>query len=211
MVDLRVRIGKLDLAYPTLMGSGCYGTGEEFEPFVDLGRVGGVVLKSVTRAPRLGNATPRLVQTPAGLLNAIGLQNPGHRLVFAARRREIRKTPVQNHRQRCRLFRRRLRLRCAAARGAQRNSRAGSEHFLSERRARRRNVRVRSATNRARRKSSAFDDRQDAHRQTFAERHRHRRDRARSARRGRRCAGRHQHGARHGRSTWTRGSRGWEM
>ena len=76
-VDLSVRIGKLDLPYPTLMGSGCYGSGEEFAPFVDLSRIGGVVLKSVTRAPRLGNPTPRLVQTPAGMLNAIGLQNPG--------------------------------------------------------------------------------------------------------------------------------------
>lgn len=76
-VDLSVRIGSLELAYPTLMGSGCYGSGEEFEPFIDLSKIGGVVLKSVTRAPRLGNPTPRLVQTPAGMLNAIGLQNPG--------------------------------------------------------------------------------------------------------------------------------------
>lgn len=76
-VDLGVRIGSLDLPYPTLMGSGCYGSGEEFAPFVDLSQIGGVVLKSVTRAPRLGNQTPRLVQTPAGMLNAIGLQNPG--------------------------------------------------------------------------------------------------------------------------------------
>jgi dihydroorotate dehydrogenase (NAD+) catalytic subunit len=75
--SLGVRIGKLDLPYPTLMGSGCYGSGEEFAPFVDLTRIGGVVLKSVTRLPRLGNPTPRLVHTPAGMLNAIGLQNPG--------------------------------------------------------------------------------------------------------------------------------------
>jgi dihydroorotate dehydrogenase (NAD+) catalytic subunit len=75
--DLSVRIGSLNLAYPTLMGSGCYGSGEEFEPFVDLSKIGGVVLKSVTRAPRTGNPTPRLVPTPAGMLNAIGLQNPG--------------------------------------------------------------------------------------------------------------------------------------
>ncbi|HLI96153.1 MAG TPA: dihydroorotate dehydrogenase [Candidatus Baltobacteraceae bacterium] len=77
VVDLSVTIGSLELAYPTLMGSGCYGSGEEFAPFVDLSKIGGVVLKSVTRAPRLGNQTPRLVQTPAGMLNAIGLQNPG--------------------------------------------------------------------------------------------------------------------------------------
>ena len=75
--SLRVKLGKLDLAYPTLMGSGCYGSGEEFAPFVDLHKIGGVVLKSVTRQPRLGNPTPRLVHTPAGMLNAIGLQNPG--------------------------------------------------------------------------------------------------------------------------------------
>lgn len=72
-----VTLGKLELAYPTLMGSGCYGSGEEYAPFADLGKIGAIVLKSVTRHPRLGNATPRLVHTPAGMLNAIGLQNPG--------------------------------------------------------------------------------------------------------------------------------------
>ncbi len=75
--SLAVTLGKLRLEYPTLMGSGCYGSGEEFAPFADLTQIGAVVLKSVTRLPRLGNPTPRLVHTPAGLLNAIGLQNPG--------------------------------------------------------------------------------------------------------------------------------------
>ena len=75
--NLGVKLGKLELKYPTLMGSGCYGSGEEYAPFVDLSKLGGVVLKSVTRLPRIGNPTPRLVHTPAGLLNAIGLQNPG--------------------------------------------------------------------------------------------------------------------------------------
>lgn len=59
------------------MASGCYGTGEEFAPFADLTKVGAIVLKSVTRLARLGNAMPRIVHTPAGMLNAIGLQNPG--------------------------------------------------------------------------------------------------------------------------------------
>jgi dihydroorotate dehydrogenase (NAD+) catalytic subunit len=81
MVNLRpslaTKLGKLELPYPTLMGSGCYGTGEEFAPFADLRKVGAIVLKSVTRLPRLGNATPRIVHTPSGMLNAIGLQNPG--------------------------------------------------------------------------------------------------------------------------------------
>ncbi len=77
MVSLGVDLGKLRLAVPTLMGSGCYGSGEEFAPFVDQRTIGAIVLKSVTRLPRLGNPTPRLVHTPAGMLNAIGLQNPG--------------------------------------------------------------------------------------------------------------------------------------
>jgi len=75
--DLSVSIGALQLTAPTLMGSGCYGSGEEYAPFVDLVGIGGVVLKSVTRLPRTGNPTPRLVPVAAGLLNAIGLQNPG--------------------------------------------------------------------------------------------------------------------------------------
>jgi dihydroorotate dehydrogenase (NAD+) catalytic subunit len=75
--DLSVSLGALRLSFPTLMGSGCYGSGGEYAPFVDLAGLGGVVLKSVTREPRLGNPTPRLVTTPSGLLNAIGLQNPG--------------------------------------------------------------------------------------------------------------------------------------
>ena len=74
---LSVKLGKLELAYPTLMGSGCYGSGEEYSPFVDLERIGAVVLKSVTRRPRLGNPGPRIISTPGGMLNAIGLQNPG--------------------------------------------------------------------------------------------------------------------------------------
>ncbi|HTU80559.1 MAG TPA: dihydroorotate dehydrogenase [Candidatus Acidoferrales bacterium] len=75
--SLAVRLGKLELPYPTLMGSGCYGSGDEFASFLDLTKIGAVVLKSVTRLPRIGNPAPRLVHTPAGMLNAIGLQNPG--------------------------------------------------------------------------------------------------------------------------------------
>jgi dihydroorotate dehydrogenase (NAD+) catalytic subunit len=74
---LAVRIGRLELPFPTLGASGCYGSGEEYAPFIDLSQIGGVVLKSVTRHPRLGNSTPRLAHTPGGMLNAIGLQNPG--------------------------------------------------------------------------------------------------------------------------------------
>jgi dihydroorotate dehydrogenase (NAD+) catalytic subunit len=75
--DISARLGTLTLSVPTLMGSGCYGSGEEYAPFVDLAQLGGIVLKSVTRWPRLGNDAPRLVPVASGLLNAIGLQNPG--------------------------------------------------------------------------------------------------------------------------------------
>jgi dihydroorotate dehydrogenase (NAD+) catalytic subunit len=75
--SLTTKLGRLELAYPTLMGSGCYGSGEEFAAFADLSRIGAIVLKSVTRLPRIGNPMPRIVHTPAGMLNAIGLQNPG--------------------------------------------------------------------------------------------------------------------------------------
>jgi dihydroorotate dehydrogenase (NAD+) catalytic subunit len=75
--SLAAKLGKLSLPYPTLMGSGCYGSGEEFAPFADLRKIGAIVLKSVTRLPRLGNPMPRIVHTPGGMLNAIGLQNPG--------------------------------------------------------------------------------------------------------------------------------------
>ena len=75
--SLATNLGGLLLSAPTLMGSGCYGSGEEYAPFIDLASIGGVVLKSVTRLPRLGNDAPRLVPVASGLLNAIGLQNPG--------------------------------------------------------------------------------------------------------------------------------------
>ncbi|MBV8489639.1 MAG: dihydroorotate dehydrogenase [Candidatus Eremiobacteraeota bacterium] len=75
--SLSVTIGRIELEYPTVTLSGCYGSGDEFASFTDMTKLGAVVLKSVTRLPRLGNPTPRLVHTPAGMLNAIGLQNPG--------------------------------------------------------------------------------------------------------------------------------------
>jgi dihydroorotate dehydrogenase (NAD+) catalytic subunit len=75
--DLSTSLGGLRLSVPTLMGSGCYGSGEEYASAVDLAKLGGIVLKSVTRLPRLGNSPPRLVPVASGLLNAIGLQNPG--------------------------------------------------------------------------------------------------------------------------------------
>lgn len=76
-VDLAVEIGDLHLNNPILTASGTFGYGEEFSPFLDLGRLGGVVTKGLSPQPREGNPPPRIVETPSGMLNAIGLQNVG--------------------------------------------------------------------------------------------------------------------------------------
>lgn len=76
-VDLSTDIGALALANPIATASGCFASGREMDRFVDVGGIGAVVVKSVTRAPRKGLPTPRMVETPSGMLNAIGLQNPG--------------------------------------------------------------------------------------------------------------------------------------
>ena len=75
--NLAVNIGGLALPNPVLVASGTFGFATEYAPFLDVNRLGGVVLKGVTLAPREGNPPPRLTETPAGLLNAIGLANPG--------------------------------------------------------------------------------------------------------------------------------------
>jgi dihydroorotate dehydrogenase (NAD+) catalytic subunit len=62
---------------PVMTGSGTFGYAEEFEKYFDLNRLGAVVVKTITRLPRAGNPPPRVVETPAGMLNAIGLQNVG--------------------------------------------------------------------------------------------------------------------------------------
>ncbi len=75
--NLTVDIAGLRLKNPVLTASGTFGFGSEYAPFVDLNRLGGIVVKGLTLEPRLGNPPPRMVETPAGILNSIGLQNPG--------------------------------------------------------------------------------------------------------------------------------------
>lgn len=77
MVDLSVNIGELKLKNPVLTASGTFGYGEEFSDFIDLNRLGGFVVKGTTLNPREGNPYPRMVETPSGMLNAVGLQNKG--------------------------------------------------------------------------------------------------------------------------------------
>ena len=74
---LAVSLGPLRLANPVLVASGTFGYGRELAGLVDLQRLGGIVTKTVTLKPRPGNPPPRIVETPAGMLNAIGLQNVG--------------------------------------------------------------------------------------------------------------------------------------
>jgi len=77
MADLRTTVGTLELSTPVLTASGCAAAGRELSAFVDLRRIGGVVTKSIMAHPRSGRATPRMVETPSGMLNSIGLQGPG--------------------------------------------------------------------------------------------------------------------------------------
>ena len=77
MTDLRVRLGPLELANPIVTASGCFSSGREIDRFFDIAHLGAVVVKSVTLEPRHGLPTPRMTETASGMLNAIGLQNPG--------------------------------------------------------------------------------------------------------------------------------------
>jgi dihydroorotate dehydrogenase (NAD+) catalytic subunit len=82
VVDLSVQIGALTLGNPLIAASGCFGYGTEYADIVDLRELGGVAVKGLFLAPREGHAPPRIVETPAGMLNAIGLQGIGvHRFV----------------------------------------------------------------------------------------------------------------------------------
>jgi len=76
-VDLSTSIGSLRLPAPTMTASGCAAAGAELAPYLDLSELGAVVTKSVMRRARSGRATPRMAETPSGMLNSIGLQGPG--------------------------------------------------------------------------------------------------------------------------------------
>ncbi len=77
MVNMGVRLGSLSLANPVLTASGTFGYGTEFADFMDLGKLGGIIVKGTTLNPRTGNPYPRMAETPSGMLNAVGLQNKG--------------------------------------------------------------------------------------------------------------------------------------
>ena len=77
MADLSVNIGNLRLSNPVMTASGTFGYGKEFEDFVDLEKIGGIIVKGTPLNRREGNPYPRMAETPMGMLNAVGLQNKG--------------------------------------------------------------------------------------------------------------------------------------
>lgn len=77
MIDTSVNLGGVLLKNPVMTASGTFGSGEEYSEFVDLNQLGAIVTKGVASVPWAGNPTPRIAETNGGMLNAIGLQNPG--------------------------------------------------------------------------------------------------------------------------------------
>src|SRR6476619_6330917 len=76
-VDMTARLGGLELPNPVLTASGCAAAGRELDQFFDVSALGAVVTKSIMVGPRSGRPTPRMAETPSGMLNSIGLQGPG--------------------------------------------------------------------------------------------------------------------------------------
>ena len=75
--DMRVNLCGVELKNPVVTASGAFGFGHEYAAFYDLARLGGIGTKGLTPAPREGNRAPRIAETPMGILNSVGLQNPG--------------------------------------------------------------------------------------------------------------------------------------
>ena len=80
---LAVSLPGLDLKNPIIPASGCFGFGQEYAKYYDLNKLGSIMIKATTKEARFGNPTPRVAETPSGMLNAIGLQNPGVDVVLA--------------------------------------------------------------------------------------------------------------------------------
>lgn len=77
MADLSVKIGGLQMKNPVMTASGTFGYGDEYADFIDISKIGGIIVKGTTLAHREGNPYPRMAETPSGMLNCVGLQNKG--------------------------------------------------------------------------------------------------------------------------------------
>lgn len=82
MNRLAVTLPGLSLKNPIMPASGCFGFGLEYAKYYDLSKLGAIMIKAATAEPRFGNPTPRVAETPSGMLNAIGLQNPGVKVII---------------------------------------------------------------------------------------------------------------------------------
>jgi len=76
-IDISTDLGGIKLNNPVCAASGTFGYGREYEPYVDISKIGAVIVKGTTLEPRAGNPPPRIIETASGMLNAIGLENPG--------------------------------------------------------------------------------------------------------------------------------------
>jgi dihydroorotate dehydrogenase (NAD+) catalytic subunit len=92
--DLRVQLCGIDLVNPVIAASGTFGYGVEFEDIVSFRRIGGLVTKGISREPMAGNQAPRLIETAAGMINAIGLQNIGVERFLAEKLPALRRYPT---------------------------------------------------------------------------------------------------------------------
>ena len=93
---LEVMVGGIKLKNPVMTASGTFGYGEEFSPFIDLNKLGAMILKGITLNPKMGNLPPRIIETSSGMLNAIGLQNVGMETLIKEKLPQLQKynTPV---------------------------------------------------------------------------------------------------------------------
>ena len=82
-INLKVKLGKMVLNNPVIAASGTFGCGREYSQLMDINKLGAITTKTITLKPRCGNPPPRIVETPAGMLNAIGLENPGVEIFIA--------------------------------------------------------------------------------------------------------------------------------
>ena len=91
MIDMRVSLPGMELDNPVIPASGTFGFGYEFAELYDINVLGSISIKGTTAQPRFGNPTPRIAETPSGMLNSVGLQNPGAEAVFSQELEKLRR------------------------------------------------------------------------------------------------------------------------
>ena len=198
LMDLSVQIGSLTLKNPLIAASGCFGYGVEYADMVDLASLGGVAVKGLFLNEREGHPAPRIVETPAGMLNAIGLQGIGVRRFIDEKLPELRARRRDGHRQHLRHDARRVRRGGAHPVGRRGRRRARAEHLVPEHQGRRHPVRLQPDGHlRCRQRRPQGHPAAD-HPEADAERHRRRLVRARVGGRRRRRGVARQHVSRDG-------------